>query len=304
MLTVLRPGMLTTIQDWGRWGWQHLGIPPAGPMDPISFRLANLLVGNDEWAPALEITLIGPQLRAEHDLTIAVTGADLSASVPLWKPIRMGRGAVLRFGQRRSMTRAYLAVKGGIQVPSVLGSRAASLSARLPGLAGRAVRGGDNLPVGIHNAATPRLHADVSPERWRARAPVRFMWGPDRDRFDDETAEAFVNATFTLSTDSNRMGYRLQGAVVAVKEGGQVLSEASPMGSIQVPPSGQPILLMADRQTTGGYARIGTVITADLSLVGQLGPGDELRFQPCDRGQALAALREQEEMLRQIRGLG
>jgi antagonist of KipI len=128
------------------------------------------------------------------------------------------------------------------------------------------------------------------------------MWGPDRDRFSDKTAEAFMKTTFTLSTDSNRMGYRLQGPGLSVEAGGQVLSEASPLGSIQVPPSGQPILLMADRQTTGGYARIGTVITADLSIAGQFGPGDEVTFQPCDGEEALAALRDQTQALQRLRG--
>jgi antagonist of KipI len=303
MISVLRPGMLTTIQDRGRWGWQHLGVPVAGPMDPFSFRLANLLVGNDEWAPALEITLMGPQLRVERDLVVALTGADLTASLPSFAPTRVAGGTVIRFGARRALTRAYLAVKGGIQTPVVLGSRAASLSSRLPGLAGRALRAGDALPVGIDNSRVPNAHAYLFLDMPRTGTTVRFLWGPDRDQFSDAAAEALVGTTFTLSHESNRMGYRLQGAGIEVSGGGQVLSEGSPVGSIQVPPSGQPILLMADRQTTGGYARIGTVITADLHVAGQLGPGDEIRFQPCEREAALAALREQEDALEPLRAL-
>lgn len=302
MISVLRPGMLTTIQDRGRWGWQHLGVSPGGPMDPWSFRLANILVGNDEWAAALEVTLMGPELRAEEDLTVAVTGADLGASVPMLTASRISKGGVLHFGARRRLTRAYVAVRGGIETPQVLGSRAASLSARLPGLAGRALKRGDTMPVGIAATAAPRAHGRVFDSHERD-AIVRFIWGPDRDRFSDETAETFVKTSFTLSTDSNRMGFRLQGSVLTVREGGQVLSEASPMGSLQVPPSGQPILLMADRQTTGGYARIGTVITADLHVAGQLGPGDAVRFSPCDREEALDALREQEHELQDLRGV-
>jgi biotin-dependent carboxylase-like uncharacterized protein len=300
MIAVLRPGMLTTIQDRGRWGWQHLGVSPGGPMDPWSFRLANTLVGNDEWTAALEITVVGPQLRAERDLTVAVAGADLSASVPLYAATRVPKGTVLHFGPRRALTRAYLAVKGGIETPIVLGSRAASLSARLPGLAGRALKGGDMLPVGRSGDGTPSQPNLVPP--WRLDGTtVRFMWGPDRDRFSDDVTEMFVNTPFTVSTDSNRMGFRLQGAIVHVRAGGQVLSEASPMGTIQVPPLGQPIVLMADRQTTGGYARIGTVITADLPAAGQLGPADVVRFRACGREEALDALREQEKVLQELR---
>jgi antagonist of KipI len=301
MIAVLRPGMLTTIQDRGRWGWQHVGVSPGGPMDPWSFRLANTLVGNDEWAAALEITLMGPQLRAERDLTIAVAGADLSASVPLYAATPVPEGTVLQFGARRALTRAYLAVKGGIETPMVLGSRAASLSARLPGLAGRALKRGDVLPVGTSDGDRAPLHLNVASADRAGDITVRFMWGPDRDRFSDDVTEMFVNTPFTISTDSNRMGFRLQGATVHVREGGQVLSEASPIGSIQVPPSGQPIVLMADRQTTGGYARIGTVITADIHAAGQLGPGDVVRFRACGREEALDALRKQEDVLQELR---
>ncbi len=299
MLTIVRPGMLTTIQDRGRWGFQHLGVPPAGPMDTRSFRVANLLVGNDEWTAALEVTLIGPQLRAETDLTVAVTGADLSASIPFGTPTRLARGAVLKFGPRQSLTRAYVAVRGGIDVPAVLGSRATSLSARLPGLAGRALRAGDVLPIGDDCGCH-----ELIPEMGLIRGShnqLRFLWGPDRERFSDAAARAFVEGTYTLSTDSNRMGYRLQGPALAVEGGGRMLSEATPIGSIQVPPSGQPILLMADRQTAGGYAKIGTVITADLPAAGQLGPGDTVRFVPCNREEAMAALAEQERLLRGLR---
>lgn len=301
MISVLRPGMLTTVQDRGRWGWQHVGIPPGGPMDPWSFRLANLLVGNDEWAAALEITLIGPQLRAERDLVVALTGADLTASVPLLSPVHVAQGTVLRFGSRQALTRAYLAVRGGLETPPVLGSRATTLSARLPGLAGSALKTGDVLPVGAIDRPFADINTGVAGPERRDEAIVRFMWGPDRDRFSERTATAFLEGRFSLSNDSNRMGYRLEGAVLEIREGGQVLSEASPIGSIQVPPSGRPILLMADRQTTGGYARIGTVITADLAIAGQLGPGDTVRFEPCDRDEALAALREQERRLQRLR---
>ncbi len=302
MITIVRPGMLTTIQDRGRWGYQHLGIPPAGPMDALSFRLANVLLGNDEWAPALEVTLIGPELRADRDLIVAVAGADLSASIPLATPTPLAAGEVLRFGARRALTRAYVAIAGGIDVPAVLGSRASSLSARLPGLAGRPLRAGDTLKGGQSPFSASKGGLSPFSALYRGTpAALRFIWGPDRERFTDRTADAFVDAVYTLSTESNRMGYRLAGPAINIEGGGQVLSEATPMGSIQVPPSGLPILLMADRQTTGGYARIGTVISADLPAAGQLGPGDTVRFTPCTSEEARAALVAQEQFLQQLR---
>jgi len=304
MITVLRPGMMTTVQDMGRWGWQHLGVPPGGPMDPLSFRLSNRLVGNDDWAPALEITLLGPALQFERDAVIAIAGADLGASVDLDHATPVSAGTVLRFAGKRTMTRAYLAVAGGLDVPSVLGSRAACLSARLPGLAGRLLKAGDRLPVGAApRRPTEPVTVSGRPHPMNTADPVlRFLWGPDRDSFTDEAAETFVRARFRLATQSNRMGYRLEGQRVSLSGGGQLLSEGSPVGSIQIPPSGEPVVLMADRQTTGGYARIGTVITADLAVAGQLGPGDPVRFQPCDRAEALEALREQESWLAGIGG--
>ena len=298
-ITVVKPGMLTTIQDGGRWGHQHQGVPPAGPMDAFSFRLANRLVGNEDWDAGLEVTLVGPRLLCDDDAIVAIAGADLSPSIPMGQACRVPRGEVLRFGERKSWTRAYVAVRGGINVPPVLGSRATSLPSGLPELAGRAIRAGDRLEIGPARAPAPPLRRSAFARKAPSGAmPVRFLWGPDRERFSDAVAEQFVSGTFRISPESNRMGYRLEGAALSVDaHAGRMLSEATPVGSIQIPPSGQPILLMADRQTAGGYARIGTVITADLALAGQLALGEMLRFVPCDLATALAALHDQERAL-------
>jgi antagonist of KipI len=293
---------MTTVQDRGRIGLQHLGVPPAGPMDPLALAMANLAVGNSAGEAALEITLKGPELRFELDVTCAIAGADLTATlegvpVPLNEPFRARAGSVVAFGERRHGARAYLAVRGGIDAPLVLGSRATSLQARLPGLAGRTIRTGDVIAIG------DRVLGDVRrmsrrPEPNSARpAVLRFLPGPDDDRFDPRAFHAFTSSTYRIASQSNRMGYRLEGPAIEGREAGGLLSEASPLGSIQVPPGGQPILLMADRQTSGGYPRIGTVITADLPIAGQLAPADQLRFEPCSRGTALAALREQQRLL-------
>ena len=298
-ITVVRPGLLTTVQDGGRWGHQHQGVPTAGPMDAFSFRLANRLAGNHDWDAGLEITLLGPELLFDDEAIVAIAGADLSASVPMGQACRIARGQALRFGERKSLTRAYLAVRGGIDIPPVLGSRSTSLPSGLPGLAGRPLRAGERLAIG--SAREPRAALRRSRLTRPAPAdplPVRFLWGPDRDRFTAADADAFVSQVFRISPNSNRMGYRLEGAALNVDpHAGRMLSESTPIGSIQVPPSGQPIVLMADRQTAGGYARIGTVISADLPLAGQLAPGETLRFVPCNMAAALAALQDQERML-------
>lgn len=308
MIAVLRPGMLTTVQDGGRFGLQHLGVPPAGPMDPLSFRLANLVAGNDAYEAALEATLVGPELRFDVDATIAISGADLGArageaAVPLNTPVRLARGATLAFAARRHGARAYVAVRGGLDVPPVLGSRATSLQARLPGLAGRALRAGDTLAIGdrVRGGEEPDFTIETARDTTRP-AVLRFLPGPDGERFDDGAMDRLTSGTYRIAPESNRMGYRLEGAAIAPRHDGHLLSEAAPLGSIQVPPSGQPILLMADRQTSGGYPRIGTVISADIPVAGQLAPGEEIRFEPCDRATALAALGAQEAFLRLVGG--
>ncbi len=308
-LTVVRAGLLTTIQDGGRWGMQEQGVPVSGAMDPFAMRLANLLVGNRAEEAALEVTLLGPELRFDGDADLVVGGADLSAvieggggaiGIRRWIPVRVPAGASLRFGERRSGARAYVAIRGGLDVPAVLGSRAASVQARLPGLAGRALRAGDVLPIANRAIREPRRSPrhgleDVAIDSIPAAA--RFIWGPDANLFPADEVARFLRATYRVSTASNRMGYRLDGPVLHAEGSGRLLSEATPIGSLQVPPSGEPILLMADRQTSGGYARIGTVISADIRIAGQLAPGDAIRFVPCELDEAIRALREQESAL-------
>lgn len=305
---VIKPGMLTTVQARPRVGWQHLGVPPGGAMDERSFRVANLLVGNESDEAALEVTLIGPELEFDAPATVALAGADLSAQVdgaelPLMTAVRVGKGSRIRFGTRRAATRAYVAVRGGLDAPLVLGSRATSLSGALPGLSGRALRAGDELPIADRAIRKPPKTHATTWSRLPSSASVRFIPGPDVDLFGDETREAFERAEYRISPQSNRMGYRLEGPALTATNAGTLLSEATPIGSIQVPPSGLPILLMADRQTTGGYPRIGTVITADVPIAGQLAPGETLRFARCSRSDAVDALRESLLMIEWLRSV-
>ena len=299
---VIRPGLLTTVQDLGRWGYQDRGVPVAGPMDSFSHRLANRLVGNDEQAAALEITLVGPELRAAGELLCAVTGALFEVFVAdrlvaCGQAFHVENGATLRFGRRLAGARSTLAFRGGIDVPPVLGSRATSLVSGMGPFGGRALAVGDVVPIG---RAAPMGSAQPAGQPLRlpdGGARLRTIPGPHEARFASLALERLFSSPFTVTTQSNRMGFRLEGSELAHGEAPDILSDGTPLGSLQVPGSGQPILLMADRQTTGGYPKIATVISADVPLAGQLAPGDWIRFVPCTRADALEALTRLERRL-------
>jgi biotin-dependent carboxylase-like uncharacterized protein len=301
-LRVVKGGLLSTVQDLGRVGFQSVGVSVAGPMDWYSHRLANRLVGNDERAAAIEVTLIGPELAAEGDVLCAVAGADFEILVDrtpaaMHRPFPVYRGQRVAFHGRTSGARATLAARGGIDVPQTLGSRSTHLVSHMGPFGGRALEAGDVLPIG---AACGPLRFCAAPPLFMPSsvATLRVIEGPHRARFREEAWDTLCAGAFTVTTESNRMGYRLEGPTLRHVRGADILSEATAIGSVQVPASGQPILLMADRQTTGGYTIIATVITADLPLAGQLAPGDAVRFAPCSREQAIAALGERDRALR------
>lgn len=303
-LTIIRPGMLTTLQDLGRWGRQGSGVPVAGPMDSYSHRLANQLASNDDSAAALEVTLIGPELEAQSDLVCAVAGASFALTVdgvevPMHRAFMVRGGSRLRFGARSAGARATLAVRGGFDVDATFGSRATSLISRMGPFGGRALAAGDVLPVGSAGAGpTASLaRAAVPLELPSGGATLRVIRGPHDGMFTAQAFDTLFRGTYTITPSSNRMGYRLAGPALQHGGAADILSDATPLGSVQVPASGQPILLMADRQTTGGYPRIATVISADIPLAGQLAPGDSITFSPCDRAAAFEALRQQRARL-------
>jgi antagonist of KipI len=302
-IVVLKPGMLTTIQDEGRWGLQARGVPVAGPMDLVSHRLANALVGNERDAASLEITLVGPELEFDDERMVAVTGAafDLwldGKAVPHNAAFTAAAGSRLRFGERRLGARAYLAVAGGIAVAPTLGSRATHLISAMGGVDGRALRALDRLPLGvptgIPSAAGQRAPIVPLPDR---HARVRVRPGPQAEYFATEALDTLQSAPYVIAQNSDRMGFRLEGPPLAHARGADIISDATPLGVLQVPASGQPILLMADRQTTGGYPKIATVISADLPVVGQLGPADTITFTVCTPREAFTALIAQERAL-------
>ncbi len=301
-ITILRPGLLTTIQDRGRWGHQSSGVPVGGALDIVSHRLANALAGNDPDAATIEVTFAGLELRFDSDATFVVTGADLGAThdavpVPLARPVRARRGSVLHAGQRRKGSRAYVAIDGGIAVAPVLGSRATHALTGIGGLDGRPLAAGDRVPVGARRPPARRAAVDLSTTSAHGGVRVRVLPGPQDDFFPAEAFECLVRSRFHVATQSDRMGYRLAGPRVVRLPDREMISDATFAGAIQVPASGEPILLMADRQTTGGYPQMATVISADLPLAAQLAPGDWIEFQICSRAEALAALIAQEGKL-------
>ena len=307
-LAIRSPGLLTTVQDGGRYGHQHLGVPVAGPMDAVSYRAANAAVGNPPSAAALEVTLVGPEIEFRQAVRFAVRGAAFAlrldgASVPWDAALVAGAGQRLVFGSRGRGARAYLAVAGGVAVPAVLGSRSTHLGSRTGGLDGRALRAGDVLPVGTAEPFGTLSRRSRSPLRLPdGGVRARVVLGPHDAHFDRSVVAAFLTTRYFVTPQSDRMGYRLRGAPLPRRTEGHLLSTATPPGAVQVPSGGAPIVLMSDRQTAGGYPRMGTVITADLPLVGQLAPGDWIEFAACDQAAALRALVRLERELLALEG--
>ncbi len=318
---VLKPGMLTTLQDSGRNGYQHYGVPVSGAMDLFSHRVANILVGNSSDEATLEITLQGPRLEFDQDAVIAICGGNLSPviggdEVPEGKAVRLRAGSVLDFGACQAGCRSYLAVRGGFDVPKVMGSRSTYETAQLGGIHGRALRKDDRLPIGESDGDIyPDLDAELARSgrafafpKWAVnqhigklgRVPqvARIIPGRHWEAFPATARDALTGTEFRIAPNSNRMGIRLDGSAIELENPLEILSEAVTFGTIQVPPAGQPIVLMADRQTVGGYPKIAEVASVDLHLLAQLKPGDGLRFELVSlaQAQALWLAREQELM--------
>jgi antagonist of KipI len=303
-MIVRRAGLLTTVQDLGRWGHQGSGVAVAGPMDTFSHRLANALVGNPHDAATLEITLIGPELEFNAPAMVAVCGAEfevtsngqrLAASSSTMIPT----GSSLRFGRRRAGARAYLAVAGGVRTELLLGSRSTHLVSGMGGMRGRALAVGDRLPIiGVPPGTAGRRGVGLILPNGRAR--LRVLPGPQAEWFSAEAMATFTRVSFRVSSRSNRMGYRLEGPPLALSRHDDPISEPVAFGAVQVPAAGGPILLMADRATSGGYPKIASVIAADLPLAGQLAPGDVIEFAACTRQEAATALIARERPLLRI----
>lgn len=295
---VVQPGILTTIQDAGRPNAVPSGVPAGGAMDLFALATANLLVGNDRGAPALECTLTGPRLVAERDCVIAITGGDLGPSTPMWTAVRLGRGEELSFSGRRSGARAYIAIAGGVIGDRWLGSMSTNLMCARGGMHGRALASGDVISTGelqYPADAGFALRGDLRPDY--SDHTLRGIAGPHFARL----TKPLFSERFTVSPNSNRMGYRLEGPKLDAP-GEELLSFPVVAGAIQLPSGGGPILLMADHQTAGGYPVIATVTSASMRVAAQLAPGDELRIVETTMEEALAARAAQRAAIESLAG--
>lgn len=284
LFRVRKPGLLTTIQDAGRYGYQQYGVSAAGAMDSFSMHIANILVGNQKDEAVLEITLNGPELEVMEQTTIAICGANLSPklngeNIPLWRSFFVNQGDHISFGKPLEGARAYLSISGGFDVPRLMGSKSTDLKAAIGGMNGQALHKGDVLyGTGVKGVPGRSLHPDEIP-RFSKYITSRVVLGPHLDAFSDSAIDGFLSSVYEVSTQADRMGYRLEGPRVEHFTNADIISEAIPLGGIQIPANGQPIILMADRQTTGGYTRIATIISTDLSQVAQAVPGCKIRFR-------------------------
>jgi antagonist of KipI len=311
---VLKAGMLTSIQDLGRTGLQCLGIPPSGAMDAFALCVANLLVGNPPGEACLEMTLLGPTLEFEGAARVAVTGGDLGAelngrSIEMWCSFPVGKGDRLTWGKALSGCRAYAGFAGGIDVPLVLGSKSTFRRGGFGGLEGRNLQAGDGIELGRPSGLPPaRRLPSVYRPRYTGDPVLRVLPGPQIDYFDDDAVSLFFSAGFVVTPDSDRMGYRLAGPNLSASKSAEIISDAVVAGSVQIPGGGAPIVMMADRQTIGGYPKIATVITPDIDLVGQLKPGDKLRFRRLSLAQAhqiyATHIRRIQRIRENLKGLG
>ncbi|HEX2055765.1 MAG TPA: biotin-dependent carboxyltransferase family protein [Nitrospiraceae bacterium] len=304
-----RSGLFTTIQDLGRYGYQHFGVSVSGAMDRTGLRIGNRIVGNPDGAAALEMTLQGPDVEFTGDAIIAVTGADLSPSLngdlmPMWSAVAVRGVDRLRFGPRRQGCRSYVCVRGGLDVPAVLGSRSTDVRAGIGGLGGRRLGKGDEVYFGTCIRKTSRplgweFPVDARPEYSTAPA-LRVMPGPQAECFSQDAMDTLFTNVYVVAPDSDRIGFRLDGAPIAHRGSMEWISDATAAGTIQVPADRRPILLMADCQTTGGYPKIASVMSVDMGQAGQLAPGDRVRFAPITAEEALILFRKEREKLDHI----
>jgi antagonist of KipI len=325
-LKILEPGLLTTVQDLGRVGFQQYGVVVGGVMDEISAKIANVLIGNMEDDALLELTLMGPAILFQSDTLISICGADLSAEidgkhVPLWRPIYVKEGSILRFGRPQQGCRAYLAIAGGIDVPVVMESRSTYVRGGIGGYQGRAIQKGDVISQNkINSKHTKALEVFLSHRigtapfhtvRWavsshimsvyKKNPEIRFIKGPQYNQFTEKSRKQLLTEQYQVTSHSDRMGYRLSATALELSKPIELLSEAVTMGTIQVPNDGQPIILMSDRQTIGGYPKIGHVASIDFPVLSQVMPGEKLTFKKISLHDAQKMLIEREKTLTELK---
>jgi antagonist of KipI len=303
LIEVLAPGLFTTVQDLGRPGYGPIGVSASGAADPTGLRLANVLLGNPQNSAGLEMTLQGGQFLFPEGGVVALGGSDFGAEVDgqaiaPWTVYSIPAGRILKCGRSRSGARCYVCVRGGIRVPLILGSASTHILSGLGGFEGRALRRGDRLEIGPEPAGPARrsLHPDLMP-LMTGHAVIRVTSGPQAEWFTEASVASFYASTYTVTADANRMGIRLSGAPLQLAITSELISEGVALGCVQAPAGGQPLILFVEQQTTGGYAKIANVIAADLPALGQLKPGDQIRFERVDLREARELLYIQERWI-------
>lgn len=307
-IKVIRPGFFTTVQDFGRVGYQKFGMPVAGVMDNFSYRVANYLVGNNEGEAVLEATFLGPELEFNCDLSIAVTGASMnpklnSNEIPMWESIKVSKGDRLSLGTITKGLRSYIAFSGKINVELVNNSKSTYVKSGIGGFKGRRLMDNDELNIEVSEEIIYGKYMDSRfiPEI-NKKETIKVVLGPQDDYFTQEGINIFLNEKgYKISKEADRMGYRLEGEKVEHKETADIISDGAVFGSIQVPANGQPIILMADRQTTGGYTKIATVISPDLPMLAQMGSECEIVFEKVSIKEAHELYKKYEENLVNIK---
>ena len=307
-ITVLNPGLMTTVQDQGRIGYQQFGVSVSGVMDPRSAALANILVGNDEKEAVLECTMMGPHLQFNQANCIAITGGDLMPTldgkpIPNYTAVKVEAGQVLKFTMPKSGCRAFIAFAGGLDIPEVMGSRSTYMKAKIGGMEGRKLQKDDVIGFRAAKAELKNMNFRSMASEFvpRKEYTIRVVLGPQDDYFTDAGIQTFLSQVYTVTAEFDRMGCRLEGEAIAHKEGGDIISDGIAFGAIQVPSSGQPIIMLGDRQTTGGYTKIANVISADFRILAQLKQGDKVRFEKVSVKAAQDALLTQRAALKTIR---
>ena len=308
-IKILNPGMMTTVQDLGRIGYQQFGVSVSGAMDQIAAILANVLVGNKDNEGLLEVTIMGPKIEFQDTCLVAITGGDLQPlinnnPIDMNKSVKANKGDILSFRGIKKGCRSYIGFSGGIDVPVVMGSKSTFLKAKIGGFEGRVLKANDILSIGNVNTSINDLSGIQVPADFYnyggKNIELRMVLGPQDDYFSQEGIETLFSSEYVVTNNSDRMGYTLEGPLIKHKEGADIISDGISMGAVQVPNKGTPIIMMADRQTTGGYTKIGNIITADLPKVAQAKPGDKIRFKKSSIEEAQDSIKELQNKFLQL----
>ena len=306
---VIKAGIFDTIQELGRFGFQQYGMPVSGAMDSYALRVGNRLLGNKEKEAGIELSTPGLTLEVLNQTVVAITGANFNptinnSSAPMWEVIEVKKGDIISFNQVKSGCRSYLLIAGGIDVPIILGSKSTYVRGKVGGLKGRPLKTADIINIGkknqeLTNVIRRKISLNNLPT-YREETEIRVILGPQDDYFSKESLHTFLNSFYEITVDSDRMGYRLKGPKIKIKNGSDIITDGIPPGSIQVPQDGMPIVMLADRQTTGGYAKIATVISVDMDKFAQMKPGNKIKFTKISLEEAHRLLSEREKEISEI----